>query len=148
MEYRLLCQKSNGGLSIICDKHAASAYEMLQRNSRFIPEGTIEYKVVTVAELNPDYLDNWHKSPELGLVNAMVLEDGAVSVDMEKARLLHMDTIRALRNEKLVELDIETLKGNDVQAEKQVLRDIPQTFDLTIASTPEELIELIPEELK
>lgn len=71
-----------------------------------------------------------------------------VDVDMEKARDIHMSNIRILRDEKLKELDIETLKGNDVQMEKQVLRDIPQTFDLSGATTPEELLNLMPEELK
>jgi len=36
-------------------------------------------------------------------------------------------------------LDVETLKGNDVQAAKQVLRDIPKNFSLDGATTPEEL---------
>ena len=33
----------------------------------------------------------------------------------------------------LKELDIETLKGNDVQDRKQTLRDIPKNFDLSKA---------------
>jgi hypothetical protein len=70
-----------------------------------------------------------------------------ISVDMEKAKEHHMGNIRAARDKKLKELDVETLKGNDVQVEKQKLRDIPQTFDLS-ASTPDELKAMWPEELK
>lgn len=70
-----------------------------------------------------------------------------VDVDMKKACDIHMDVIRRGRDKKMKELDIETLKGNDVQPEKQALRDIPQTFDLSKATTPEELKELWPEEL-
>lgn len=70
-----------------------------------------------------------------------------VDVDMEKARDIHMNNIRLLRDKKFKELDVETMKGNNVQAQKQVLRDIPQTFDLSNANTPEELKILIPTEL-
>jgi hypothetical protein len=73
--------------------------------------------------------------------------DQGLSVNMDKARDIQMGHIRAARNEKLAALDIEQLKGNDVAAEKQTLRDIPETFDLTGAETPEALKELWPEEL-
>jgi len=69
-------------------------------------------------------------------------------VSMPKARVLHMDRIRLARNTALAVLDIETMKGRDVQAEKQVLRDIPQTFDLSSATTPEALKALIPDGLE
>lgn len=71
-----------------------------------------------------------------------------LKVDISKAREIHMNKIRAARDLELAKLDIETLRGNDVQAQKQVLRDIPQNFDLTVATTPEELKALWPEELK
>jgi len=71
-----------------------------------------------------------------------------VDVDMGKARTIHMDNIRKLRDEKLRELDKETMKALNVQPAKQVLRDIPQTFVLTSAITPEELKALWPVELQ
>lgn len=80
--------------------------------------------------------------------DAWCAKDKKQSINMEKARNIQMDKIRALRNKKLKELDIETMKGKDVQAEKQKLRDIPQTFDLSVATTPEELKTLWPDELK
>jgi hypothetical protein len=70
-----------------------------------------------------------------------------MGIDMTKARQVHMGKIREKRDEKLKFLDIETLRGIDNQEEKQRLRDIPQTFDLSIAQTPEELKALWPEEL-
>lgn len=73
--------------------------------------------------------------------------DHDLNINMDKAREIQMEYIRRARDEKLEILDVETLKGIDVQAEKQVLRDLPQTFDLSIAKTPEELKELWPEEL-
>lgn len=80
-----------------------------------------------------------------------------VDVDMPKARILHMNSLRSLRDEKLKALDIEhikaeeqgdaTLKSN-IATQKQELRDMPQTFDLSVATTPEELKAMIPDSLK
>ena len=80
--------------------------------------------------------------------NAWEKNGSDVSVDMEKAKSIHMGVIRKARDAALKLLDIETLKGNDVQAQKQVLRDIPQTFDLSTANTPEELKALWPNNLQ
>jgi hypothetical protein len=66
---------------------------------------------------------------------------------MEKARAIHLGRIRSARNRELARLDIEQLKGIDVAAEKQRLRDLPATFDLAAATTPEELKSLWPDEL-
>lgn len=70
-----------------------------------------------------------------------------VDVDMTRAKDIHMDIIRFQRNKKLSNLDIEQLKGNDVSTQKQILRDIPETFDLSGASTPDQLKALWPSEL-
>lgn len=70
-----------------------------------------------------------------------------VDVDMDRARIVHMDNIRRVRNRELERLDKEQLKGNDVAAEKQVLRDLPANFDLSGPSTPEDLKALWPDEL-
>ena len=65
---------------------------------------------------------------------------------MNKARVIHMDRIRAVRNAELAAKDITFMRAvesgdTDAQAtigmEKQVLRDIPQTFDLTTRSLAE-----------
>jgi len=77
-----------------------------------------------------------------------------ITTNMPKARGLHMDRIREVRNKELVKKDIEFMKALEaddgshtaIAAEKQVLRDIPQTFDLT-TDTPEELKNKWPDEL-
>jgi hypothetical protein len=77
-----------------------------------------------------------------------------IRVNMSKARGIHMDTIRAARNGELARKDIEYMKALEaddgsaaaIAIEKQKLRDIPQTFDLT-TDTPEELKEKWPEGL-
>lgn len=72
----------------------------------------------------------------------------SVDVDMPKARGLWLSHIRKLREAKLKELDIEQLKGNDVAAAKQTLRDLPENIDLDVATTPEQLKNIMPDELK
>lgn len=67
-----------------------------------------------------------------------------VDIDMPKAREIHMNRIREMRDKELAKLDIEQLKGNDVAVEKQTLRDIPQVFDLAFVTTPTALKKLWP----
>jgi hypothetical protein len=80
-----------------------------------------------------------------------------ISVNMTKARVIHMDKIRVVRNAELTAKDITFMRAveagdTDAQAtiatEKQVLRDIPATFDITTdAGTPELLKAKWPTEL-
>jgi len=78
-----------------------------------------------------------------------------VNVDMTKARAIHLAEIRKVRDAELVLEDIKmhkAVEGGDASAQstvatkKQVLRDIPQTFDLT-ARTPGQLKDKWPTEL-
>ena len=81
----------------------------------------------------------------------------AVVVNMPKARVLHMDKIRRVRNAELAKLDITYMRAieagdTDAQAtiatEKQTLRDIPATFDITTdVDTPAQLKAKWPAEL-
>ena len=81
--------------------------------------------------------------------------DGTPKVNMAKARGVHMDKIRVVRNAELVKLDLTSLRAVEagdasaqaaVVTEKQTLRDIPQTFDLT-TDTPTQLQAKWPSEL-
>jgi len=77
-----------------------------------------------------------------------------IKINMDKAKVIQMDKIREMRNQELVKKDIDFMKALEaddgshkaIATEKQALRDIPQTFDLT-ADTPEELKEKWPEGL-
>ena len=88
--------------------------------------------------------------------NAWSDDGDEIAVDMSKARDIHMDDIRVDRDKKLTELDVTFMRAiedddSDAQSaasvEKQALRDIPETFDLSSASTPEQLTALWPEDL-
>jgi len=81
--------------------------------------------------------------------------DDGCKVNMPKARDLHMNKIRKMRNKELTALDIPFMKALEdgdtdsqatIKTKKQELRDIPQTFDLT-TDTPEELKQKWPEGL-
>jgi hypothetical protein len=73
---------------------------------------------------------------------------GLVATNMEKARVIHMNRIKRARDVELVKLDtpyMKALEANDLLEQqriaglKQTLRDIPQSFDLTVYTTPETL---------
>jgi hypothetical protein len=75
--------------------------------------------------------------------------NGACVVNMPKARVIHMDAIRVVRNAELAAKDIEftrAVEAGDTDAQttigaaKQALRDLPTTFDLTTGiTTPTQL---------
>ena len=82
--------------------------------------------------------------------------DGTPKVNMAKARIVHMDKIRAVRDRELMKRDISLARAVDsgdtsaqkkIAAEKKMLKDIPQTFDLNIAREAHQLQELWPKEL-
>lgn len=71
--------------------------------------------------------------------------DGATPVlVMSKARDVHRDRLRALRAPKLAALDVEQLRGRNVDAQKQALRDVTDDPAIDAANTPEELLAAIP----
>lgn len=103
-----------------------------------VPPDAIDPKEISDDDIPQDrYFRNaWRPCPEK-----------KIRIDMPKAREIHMEKIRRHRDKRLKELDIDTMRGIDVQPQKQVLRDIPQTFDLSTAGSPEELKALWPKEL-
>ena len=77
-----------------------------------------------------------------------------IKINLEKARGIQMDRIREMRDKELAKKDVEYMKALEaddgsaaaIATEKQPLRDIPQTFDLT-TDTADELKEKWPEGL-
>lgn len=88
--------------------------------------------------------------------NACEWVAGACSVNLPKARLIHMGRIRLVRDKELALLDPLLMRAEEqgnvaeadrIKALKQRLRDIPQTFDLSGHTTPETLKAAWPAEL-
>lgn len=75
---------------------------------------------------------------------------GVCVVDLTLARAVRLDQIRAIRDAWLAALDVEQLRGREVEAEKQALRDLPETIlrrgDLEALSA-DDLAEWLPPEL-
>ena len=150
-----------GGLTV------SAATDLFMRRGREI-EGYTDDAVVDDAAL-PYHIKNKVGDPDHPVCNkascqdryfrnAMVWDASQAvrcSCNMPKAIDCHMDGIRFIRNAELVARDTTFMRaveaGNtDTQTaigtEKQALRDIPQTFDLS-ADTPEELKAKWPSEL-
>jgi hypothetical protein len=80
-----------------------------------------------------------------------------INVNMTKARTIHMDAIRVVRNAELVKEDVTFMRAVEdadtdaqatIKAKKQTLRDLPATFDITTdVDTPEKLKAKWPTEL-
>lgn len=108
-------------------------------DDRDLPGGSLDSVEST------DFFDAW----EWGGTSAVV--------NMPRARGIHLDRIRVVRNAKLQELDITWMKAvesGDTAAQaaiakaKQILRDIPTTFDLVAGvDTPTQLHAKWPAEL-
>ncbi len=107
------------------------------------PDGktAVSWKEVSLSDIPTDrtFRDAWKQR-----------EDGKVEIDMPKARSIQMAKIRYKRNQLLDETDKEWLKASSrkdtvkldqVEKEKQRLRDVPQNLQSKVdsCSTPEEL---------
>ena len=151
MRVRVLCNP-DGTVSIVhpapnSRKPEESQTEWLNRVfEKATPEG-ITYNDMDISSIPADrtFREAWEVNEDL------------VTVNMPKARSIHMDRIRALRNQKLSTLDFDYMlafenndetKMQDIAGLKKILRDIPQNFDLTVASTPEELKGMMPDILR
>lgn len=120
---------------------------IIQRAWSKIPPDAIEPRLIFTEDIPQDrtFRDAWEHDGE------------KVRVNMDKARVIHMNRIRKVRDKVLADLDIETIKAlgqgdkiimDAVEGQKRRLRNLPQTFDLSKAKTPEELQTLWPDELK
>lgn len=79
--------------------------------------------------------------------------DGVVMVDMDQAREIWRDKIRAARTSVLSGLDADFMKAleagdatlqADISAQKQALRDAPADPAIEVAETPEQLKQVQP----
>lgn len=107
---------------------------------------------------------SWHEItdddiPPREFREAWVVKDKKIDHDMKKARSIHLDRIRAKRNDRLAGTDSlwmrATGQGKKAEATKieksrQALRDIPQEWGSAIesAGSVEELASMWPEELE
>lgn len=155
----------DGGVSIV--GHPASKERIEQALGREISDN--EYQEITWETsvpsyaIDPQYIDeveirkylnstgeNWRGD---SFRDAFKIEGSSLVVDMEKARIIHMRRIKEMQQKKLTEMGFPQPLNPQIEAaiideatrnELQRLRDIPQSFDLSTASTPEQLASLWP----
>lgn len=130
-----------------CHCHEEEA-ELLEKVLEGLPVG-ITYELVQDEDY-PPRSEHW-------FVDAWECSNGQITCNMAVARGIHMNDIRKARTVKFDELDNlqgravgrgDTAERDKIEAEKQILRDIPQTFDLTTDNdTPAELKVKWPSEL-
>jgi hypothetical protein len=95
-------------------------------------------------------------TPDRMFRDALEDKDGRLGVNMPKARSIHMDRIRQVRDSALAALDVPWMKavesGNVAEQQrivrqKQALRDIPVTFPLDIYTDTGSLKAAWPKDL-
>jgi hypothetical protein len=144
---RILIARSDGGVSVMQLVESADAAAEIDKWEGASGEKAVEWHEVAVDELPRDrtFRDAWVHTG-----------NGRCEVDMDRARSIHMDRIRRARDAELAKLDVPYMKAQErgdqdamiqIAAQKQALRDIPQTLDLNAARTPGELKALWPKDL-
>lgn len=138
---RIVYTRPDGGVSVVIPAHSVEQ----ARNS--VPVDATDVVECETADIPADrtFRDAWMRDTGAGRM--------AIAVDMAKARAIHMDRIREARRGTLAALDIAQMRAvgagdvaavRVVETQKQALRELPQTFDLTGAATPEQLQTLWP----
>jgi hypothetical protein len=149
---RVIYTRPDGGISVLAPAAGArladeSEDDFVQRIIlKDVPADATDVRVIDASEVPKDRTFR----------NAWRQQANELAVDMPKARAIHMDRIRRARQSELERLDLEWMRAMgrkdqpaaDVfEAKRERLRNIPQTFDLTGAATPEELGALWPADL-
>jgi hypothetical protein len=110
-------------------------------------------KVVSIYEI-----DETRMPPNREFRGAWEFSDGSIKHNMTRVADMHMAKIRAARNGRLAALDVPSvraLSGGDqaaaaaVEAQKQTLRDLPQTYETQVrsAKTVDDVKAIWPAEL-
>lgn len=139
---------------IISDNQAGGIrvdYPTPQKIREIMASGLSESEAISeivgkLNRVNPVVIESTDLPGDRDFRNAWVKSGVSVSVDMPKARVIHMGRIREVRDSELKRLDQESLKNMEsgssntaVSNSKQRLRDIPQNFDLSAFKTPQAL---------
>lgn len=155
---RFAYTKPDGGVSIVIAAPKVDLELVLgeltdEQYRTHVTERSIPKDATNVTELP----DDWQAPDDRTFRNAWAFDGKAVSVNMDKARDIHRDRLRALRMPMLEVLDIDyqiadeaenaTLK-QQIAAQKQALRDVTNDSAIENAKTPEELAAVLPAALR
>jgi hypothetical protein len=133
----IIIQREDGGVSVM----RLHAGDIDQEVAKWEANG--EYKAAAYWEVADADIP-----PDRSFRDAWVIARQAINVDMEKARNVHKNRLRAEREALLAELDVQYLRAVEsgnvseasrISARKQQLRDVTKDPAIESARTPEEL---------
>lgn len=150
-------RRSDGGVAIV----TAMPRDQLEAVAKFITDQEyLEFvRLRSIPEDATDVVqlpDNWSPPTERLFRDSWVISGGLPCHDMGKCRDIWRDEMREARKPKLETLDIEmqralgvgdAAKRDQVEARKQVLRDVPADPAIDTATTLDELKAVWPAEL-
>jgi hypothetical protein len=151
MDNCIAWERPDGGITIEYFGEGQKERALLQTAERLLQKygaPAIPHEIDSVVLPEPPEDERFFNTWEWGIDRPVV--------NLNKARIIHMDAIRIVRDEELKKLDVEFLialengdipKQEKIVSQKKILRDIPQLFDLDLYNTPEELKVSWPIEL-
>lgn len=122
------------------------AFPRLNRLGQPNPQ-PVRYARIAATDIPTDrvYRNAWQHDAQAG-----------IAPDLEQAKVIHLDLVRHARTAKLADLDVQWMQAmgkkdqaaaDAVEAQRQVLRDAPQTLELSKVATVPELKQVWPEGL-
>lgn len=126
-------KRKDGGVSILHD----GSYD-----PKSVPDILRKWREAQTVRLGHDNFiaaEEVESIPDDRYFRSAWVANGEVSVDMPKARDVLREKMRVARAPLLAALDIEQMRGRNVEAQKQALRDVTSNPAIDSASTPEEL---------
>jgi len=144
---RIAYRNLEGGVSVLIPtpEFCANPANMIGTLIRTLPLG-VHFEVHDVNDIPTDRYFR----------NAWRLDKG-INIDVECAQKIHLDCLRKVRNEKLVELDVpfqravedkDEVMQDNIAAKKNKLRDMPQDVDMSLLDTPEKIKAFVPDILQ
>lgn len=134
---KYIIEMTDGSVSIMSCKNGATPEECV---AKWVPERQANVVAITPIESDSVPRDRTFRRAWKHL-------GGKVDIDMPKARDVMRDKMRLARQSRLEALDVAQLRGLDVAAEKQTLRDVTDLPGIEAAKTPEELKAVWPSDL-
>lgn len=146
---KIIYTRPDGGVNIICPAPKSHLEKMFGKLSKSQYEKHVRERSIPADAINVRSIDEKDIPKNRSLRDAWADNKPGtqIDIDMNVARNVHMNKIRRARDERLEELD-KRKYDDSFEVERQKLRDLPQTFDLTKANTPEAINALWPTELK
>jgi hypothetical protein len=153
MEKIIYTRESDGGLNVIIPASKADLERVLGPLTDEQYEQHVWQKSIPEDAITPTSIADSGIPTDREFRDAWVQNGGIINIKMDIVIPIHMNRIREMRQKKFEEMGFPQRLNPQVEAaildeptrtELQRLRDIPQTLDLTVAKTPDEIKALWP----